>query len=166
MAAPQRMTSVMTTSSQRTGLMSSSTNRMGLSTQINTRLVAYKLGLGCGIVLGLIGASLLVAFGILYVKPFMHVKDMVETQCVTDNHTLSDPVLCQCEDDRASSCESKFPCLIIYVNFTIVDGGRVASNVSLYDDHDTYLLQDKTTQVIFKDSISYIIGTYFVNRLI
>ena len=60
-----------------TSTMTSNVSAAFATTRINARIVIMKLCLGSGIVLGLLGASLLVAFGVLYVKPYVKVKNMI-----------------------------------------------------------------------------------------
>ena len=105
--------------------------------------------LGLGIILGLIGASLMVAFGVLYVKPYTQVNSMKKTQCVTWNVTVtSDLVACTCaSSDGRASCLSHYPCVKVWVNFTTEDGVLV-TNATLYDSHNTFFLQRPAQQVI------------------
>ena len=75
--------------------------------------------LGLGIFLGVVGASLLLGFGIGYVKPYMDVKSMKSGHCVVAGAESEKPlVTCACGRD-AGSCHSQYPCLKIVVNLTI-----------------------------------------------
>lgn len=104
--------------------------------------------LGLGIVLGLIGASFLVAFGVLYVKPYMQVNTMISTTCTTWNVTVTDElVICTCaSSDGGASCLSQYPCVKVWVNYTTIKGDLI-SNATLYDSHETFLLQRPVQQV-------------------
>ena len=116
------------------------------TTRINARIVVMKLCLGSGIVLGLLGASLLVAFGVLYVKPYVKVKNMIETKCVMTNTSVqSELVSCRCDDD-GEKCISNYPCLTVSVNYTRANGDVVV-DARLYDTQETFALQDSAQQV-------------------
>ena len=142
MAAPQQQQQ----QPQQSSTMRSNMSSAFSPTRINARIVMMKLCLGSGIVLGLIGASLLVAFGVLYVKPYLQVKNMVRTDCVIANSSVqSDLVKCKC-DDASEDCISSYPCLSLVANFT-KSNGDVKPEVPLYDTHDTYLLQESAQQV-------------------
>lgn len=74
---------------------------------------------GLGIFLGVVGASLLLGFGLAYVKPYMDVKNMRSGQCAVTLAANEEPfVTCACGRD-AGSCHSKYPCLKILVNMTV-----------------------------------------------
>ena len=105
--------------------------------------------LGAGILLALIGASLLVAFGLLYVQPYIDIRHLVESECTTEeeqaawHHTT---VSCTCASDGSGSCTSRYPCIHIVVNYT-VEFGDVVFNATLYDSYETYNLQRAAQQV-------------------
>ena len=136
-----------------------------------------NLLLSLGILLGLIGASLLVAFAILYVKPYMMVRTMILTTCTTsDSFSPEGVVTCTCAND-GSSCRSGYPCLRLLVNFTRehsrdeaeLESQEVSSstsseetevrssfashsqylvtNASLYNNFETFILQRHAMQV-------------------
>ena len=126
--------------------MTSNVSAAFATTRINARIVIMKLCLGSGIVLGLLGASLLVAFGVLYVKPYVKVKNMIRTDCVITNTSVSSElVACKCDEDD-DQCISNYPCLSVTVNYTRRNG-VVRHDVRLYDSHDTFVLQDSAQQV-------------------
>ena len=103
--------------------------------------------LGIGIVLALVGASLLVAFGFLYIKPYINVRNFKEATCTTiQSFPTGQEVPCQCAADGSSSCVSFYPCLKIWVNFTKTEHSDTR-NVTLYDSYETYFLQRETLQV-------------------
>lgn len=102
--------------------------------------------LGIGIVLALVGASLLVAFGFLYIKPYINVRNFKEATCTTiQSFPTGQEVPCQCAADGSSSCVSFYPCLKIWVNFTKTEHSDTR-NVTLYDSYETYFLQRETLQ--------------------
>ena len=106
-----------------------------------------NLLLGFGIILGLIGATLLVALGILYVKPFIKVRDMKLTTCTAASTILTDElVTCTCASDGSQSCLSRYPCLKLWVNFTTLSGEEI-TNVTLYDSYETFTLQHEVLKV-------------------
>jgi hypothetical protein len=106
--------------------------------------------LGLGIILGLIGATLLVALGVLYVKPYIRVRDMRLTRCTVSSAVFdTDPCTCACASD---GCLSHYPCLKLAVNFSRhEDGndGEMAVNATLYDSYDTFILQHNARKVRF-----------------
>ena len=92
--------------------------------------------LGLGIFLGVVGASLLLGFGIGYIKPYMDVKNMKPGHCVVALAESEKPlVTCACGRD-AGSCHSQYPCLKILVNLT-VDTELLPKGASLTSDSDT-----------------------------
>ena len=92
--------------------------------------------LGLGIFLGVVGASLLLGFGIGYVKPYMDVKSMKSGHCVVALAENEKPlVTCVCGRD-AGSCHSQYPCLKILVNLT-VDIELLPKGANLQSDNDT-----------------------------
>lgn len=99
--------------------------------------------LGVGIILALVGASLLVAFGFLYVKPYINVRTYEEAECrvVSQDSTFRTLVTCQCAADGSSTCVSQYPCVKVFVNYTRVDGVQV-ENAALYDSYETFHIQD------------------------
>lgn len=99
----------------------------------------HKVILGLGIVLGVIGASIMVLLGVLYVGPYVRTKAMRRTTCspTTATHFDKRPVRCSCASD---GCRSSYPCLKVLVNFTTTDGEQV-SNATLYNSLDTFELQ-------------------------
>lgn len=105
--------------------------------------------LGVGIVLSLIGASLLVAFGLLYLRPHLDVRHLVEGQCAkSDIGYTRDIVTCTCASDGGSSCQSQYPCLRITVNVSSKGSAKfVADNATLYDSYETFVLQSSAFQV-------------------
>ena len=104
--------------------------------------------LGAGILLALIGASLLVAFGLLYVQPYIDIRHLVESRCTTEMSTVAeDQVPCTCASDASGSCTSQYPCVHIIVNYT-VESEDVVLNATLYDSYETYILQSPARQVI------------------
>ena len=103
--------------------------------------------LGAGILLALIGASLLVAFGLLYVQPYIDIRHLVESECTTEHITfLRDAVSCTCASDASGSCTSNYPCIHIIINYTL-ESGDVVFNATLYDSYETYILQRAAQQV-------------------
>ncbi|KAK2183719.1 hypothetical protein NP493_298g00043 [Ridgeia piscesae] len=102
----------------------------------------HKVILGLGIVLGVIGASLMVLLGVLYVGPYVRTKSMRRTTCTATSATHYDDTIvrCSCASD---GCRSSYPCLKVLVNFTTTDGEQV-SNATLYNSLDTYELQGAT----------------------
>lgn len=103
--------------------------------------------LGAGILLALIGASLLVAFGLLYVQPYIDIRHLVESDCMTENTELvGDMASCTCASDGSGSCTSRYPCIHIIVNYTL-ESGDVVFNATLYDSYETYILQRSAQQV-------------------
>jgi hypothetical protein len=107
-----------------------------------------RLVLALGILLGLIGASLLVAFGLWYVKPYVRVRDMEAATCTTEAALPeAEPVMCTCAADRSSACLSKYPCLKVSVTLTSYDGQSTATNVTLYDSIETLNFQQEALQV-------------------
>ena len=92
--------------------------------------------LGLGIFLGVVGASLLLGFGIGYVKPYMDVKSMKSGHCVVALAENEEPlVTCACGRD-AGSCHSQYPCLKILVNLT-VDIELLPNGANLQTGSDT-----------------------------
>lgn len=102
--------------------------------------------LGFGIVLAVVGATFLVAFGVVYIKPYMLVHGMRETRCTSAADFLAPPVHCMCSGVGVSQCVSSYPCYKIWVNFTMATGD-VIDNITLYDSYDTYLLLSEKQQV-------------------
>jgi Calcium-activated potassium channel, beta subunit len=103
--------------------------------------------LGFGIVLALIGASLLVAFGLLYVRPYVYMRHLVGATCSTqDVVSTGDIVSCTCASDGSGSCMSHYPCLRITVNYTTEDE-PIFINATLYDSFETYTIQRGAQQV-------------------
>lgn len=103
--------------------------------------------LGIGIVLALVSASLLVAFGFLYVKPYINVRTYKETVCTTvsQDHSMRQLVTCQCAADGSSTCVSQYPCIKVWVNYTRVDSVFV-ENATLYDSYETFHIQQSALQ--------------------
>jgi len=103
--------------------------------------------LGAGILLALIGASLLVAFGLLYVQPYIDIRHLVESKCVTEEPAVVvGETTCTCASDGSGSCTSRYPCIHIIVNYT-VEVDDVVHNATLYDSYETYILQRAAQQV-------------------
>jgi len=104
--------------------------------------------LGAGILLALIGASLLVAFGLLYVQPYIDIRHLVESECTTERRALAEnSVSCTCASDASGSCTSQYPCIHIIVNYTM-ESDDVVLNATLYDSYETYILQSPAQQVV------------------
>lgn len=102
--------------------------------------------LGTGITLGLIGGSLLVAFGLMYVKLYMLVRYMEPVTCTTVDGELSrDFVSCQCGWDGRDNCVSRYPCITIRVNVT--GRGVMLENITLFDSYETFALHGSKLQV-------------------
>jgi len=98
-----------------------------------------------GICLGVLGACLLVGFGLRYLKPYLQVRTMEKGQCfVIDWDLLANSVPCRCGRDSTSQCTSKYPCSKVMVNFTS-KGILLMNNVTVYDSYETYLLRDPTS---------------------
>lgn len=133
MSSSQRMTSTLT---------SNVSAAFGQS-RFSVRLCVTKCCLGVGIVLGVLGAALLVAFGFLYIKPYTKVKDMTQTLCVVSNVTIAPQLLTTCP--CGSDCSTSYPCLQVRVNYTRgddeADDTDVISDVMLYESYETYSLQ-------------------------
>lgn len=103
--------------------------------------------LGAGIILALVGASLLVSFGLLYLRPHLDVRHLVEGHCEVGSVVLTeDYVQCTCASDGSSSCLSVYPCLHITVNVSR-GGDLVSDNATLYDSYETFVLQSSALQV-------------------
>jgi len=103
--------------------------------------------LGIGIVLALIGASLLVAFGLLYVRPYVYMRHLVAAVCSTQEGRMTgDVVSCTCASDGSGSCMSQYPCFRVSVNYTTEEGLAVV-NATLYDSYETYTIQSSAQQV-------------------
>lgn len=102
--------------------------------------------LGAGILLALIGASLLVAFGLLYVQPYIDIQHLVQSECTTEKTKLGDTVSCTCASDASGSCTSRYPCIHITVNYT-TESDDVILNATVYDSYETYVLQESGQQV-------------------
>jgi len=102
--------------------------------------------LGAGILLALIGASLLVAFGLLYVQPYIDIRHLVESDCMTEQAAIIGETSCTCASDGSGSCTSRYPCIHIVVNYT-VEFDDVVHNTTLYDSYETYVLQRAAQQV-------------------
>jgi hypothetical protein len=103
--------------------------------------------LGVGIVLSLVGVSLLLAFGFLYLKPYLDVADYRAARCTTVSMAGDGLyVSCECATDGSSACESRYPCIKARVNVTAEDEERVTANVTLYDSYETYYLQHSVLQ--------------------
>lgn len=134
-------------SAGQTGTANSSAGDSSVSTSSNRRhKMRVNLLLALGILLGLIGASLLVAFGLWYVKPYMRVRDMQGATCTTNMaFTMEELVKCTCAADRSSSCLSQYPCLKVWVNITTADG-QVLDNVTVYDSYETFQFHHSTLQ--------------------
>ena len=106
-----------------------------------------NLLLGLGIILGLIGATLLVALGVLYVKPYIKVRDMKLTTCTVASTMLAEElVTCACTSDGSQSCLSHYPCLKLWVDYSTI-AGEDKVNVTLYDSYDTFILQHNVLKV-------------------
>lgn len=104
--------------------------------------------LGIGILLSLVGISLLLSFGFLYVRPYIDIRNFKETLCRTVSITM-DPtsvVNCQCAADGSTSCESQYPCVWARVNFSDISTGETLVNATLYDSYETYILQHANAQ--------------------
>ena len=101
-----------------------------------------------GICLGVLGACLLVGFGLRYLKPYIEVKTMKKGLCsvIYQDVSLDTVVPCRCGRDSTSQCQSKYYCSKIMVNFTSNGDVVIMSNVTLYDSYETFLLQDPTTR--------------------
>ena len=104
--------------------------------------------LGAGILLALIGASLLVAFGLLYVQPYIDIRHLVESGCMTEEAAVVGEATCTCASDGSGSCTSRYPCIHIIVNYTVEFGDDIVHNATLYDSYETYILQRAAQQVI------------------
>ena len=117
-------------------------------TKHHTKMNKQKIVLSLGIFVGVLGASLLVGFGVLYLKPYLQVRTMEEADCaVISNDVNVIPVTCMCAPDGSSSCHSRYPCLRLKV--TLFDQHRVQElqNITLYDSYETFLLQRNALQV-------------------
>ena len=102
-----------------------------------------------GICLGVLGACLLVGFGVRYLKPYLQVRTMEKGLCTVSDVQLPGPehiVPCRCGRDSTSQCRSQYYCAKVLVNFTMKDN-VIMNNVTLYDSYETFLLQDPTRQV-------------------
>jgi len=122
--------------------------------------------LGAGILLALIGASLLVAFGLLYVQPYIDIRHLVESECMTEDTVFADELVsCTCASDASGSCMSQYPCIHISVNYT-KESGDVVFNATLYDSYETYILQSSAQQVSYlSDIIRIFLFSCFVYML-
>ena len=129
------------------GTATSTATTTTTSTSSKKLKMRFNLVLALGILLGLIGASLLVAFGLWYVKPYMRVRDMVGTQCTTHvTFSTNQLVKCTCAQDGSSSCLSQYPCLKVWVNLT-TESGQVLDNITVYDSYETFQFQQAAMQV-------------------
>lgn len=104
--------------------------------------------LGAGIILALVGASLLVSFGLLYLRPHLDVRHLVEGRCAVESVAYTNEMVqCTCASDGGSSCVSQYPCLRVVVNISRAGGGSVvAENATLYDSYETFVLQASALQ--------------------
>ena len=102
---------------------------------------------GLGIFVGLLGACLLVGFGVRYLKPYLQVRTMEEGTCVVIQDLMNQPsqklVTCQCSRDSKSPCRSQYPCVQLRVNVTATEGDSFLHDVALYDSYETYQLMQK-----------------------
>lgn len=116
--------------------------------------------LGFGIVIALIGATLLVALGLLYVKPYVYVRHLEQSSCTVSYIDLTyETVKCTCTTDGSSSCQSQYPCIKVLVNFSMETGDSVI-NATLYDSYETYVLQKNALQVthfVYKNKFKFIL---------
>ena len=103
---------------------------------------------GVGIFVGLLGACLLIAFGVQYLKPYLQVRTMEEATCTVslgvENLKEIHTVTCQCSRDSKSQCLSHYPCITILVNVTATKSDTMLHNVTLYDSFETFRLMQKT----------------------
>lgn len=114
----------------------------------------FNYFLGLGIFLSLTGASLLVALGILYVKPYMYIRHFKESQCnVTSSNKTDLLVPCQCSSDGSMPCTSSYPCSKVLVSLNTPEGWL--RNVTLYDTFETYSLQHNTLQCSYHKCSRY-----------
>lgn len=102
-----------------------------------------------GICLGVLGACLLVGFGVRYLKPYLEVRTMEKGQCTVTSTTgiieqQFRKVTCKCGRDSTSPCRSQYYCVKVMVNFTSKDV-VLMHNVTLYDSPETFLVQNLTS---------------------
>ena len=110
--------------------------------------------LGLGILLSLIGATLLLALGILYIRPFIDTRNYAKGDClVTSKNTTSKRIVCQCSADGNQPCTSTYPCARVRVQLT-TSRSSVHPNIILYDSYETYTLQ----------KVSYHVSIFFESK--
>ncbi|ESN96239.1 hypothetical protein HELRODRAFT_189164 [Helobdella robusta] len=96
--------------------------------------------LGVGIVLSLIGASLLAALVIMYVIPYIPTRHYMEGVCNLTHCDMSDTIVtCKCQ---TSGCISSYPCTNVLVN--LLTYGDKTKNLTLYNTFYTYEAQKIT----------------------
>ncbi len=110
-----------------------------------THFKTSTIVLGVGIFLGVVGASLLLGFGIGFVKPYMDVKHLRPGRCeVAFVNYMDKIVTCECGRD-AGSCRSKYPCVRVLVNLTVPTSDLPNSIVSQLSPSHTYSKVDSDT---------------------
>ena len=104
--------------------------------------------LSLSITLCLAGCSLLLAFGVMFLKPYLTVRHLTRTMCYLTSHTEEHSfVPCSCIS-VGRDCVSYLPCVHIYVSVKLKNG-KMASNVTLYDNIETYQHMQSTSRVSF-----------------
>ena len=104
--------------------------------------------LSLSIILCLAGCSLLLAFGVMFLKPYMTVRHLTRTMCYLKSHTEEHSfVPCSCIS-VGRDCVSYLPCVHIYVNVTL-EHRMMATNVTLYDNIETYQKMQSSSKVGF-----------------
>ena len=102
--------------------------------------------LSLAIMLCLLGSSLLLAFGFMFLKPYMVVQHLTRSMCslrpIREQSSYR-PCTCVSADE---DCVSYFPCLHLSVDITL-KSGQVIQNVTFYDQLETYLQMHSTSKV-------------------
>lgn len=123
------------------------------------RMNKQKIVLSLGIFIGVLGASLLVGLGVLYLKPYLMVRTMEEADCAVISQDVNVvPVTCICAAEGSSSCHSRYPCLRLKVSLYDQAAETFLENITLYDSYDTFQLQQNAMQVMMTFLICYLIN--------
>ena len=116
--------------------------------EIHAKMKRQKscLLLSLAVTLCLAGTSLLLAFGFMFLKPYMIVQHLTRSICsLTTIRDQSPYIPCTCMS-ADEDCVSYFPCLHLYVDVTM-ESGQIIQNVTFYDQLDTYLQMHSTNKV-------------------
>ena len=72
----------------------------------------------CAITFMVLGGVLLVIFGFVGLKPYLHISSFHETSCVVNNTYYLGSVECSCDPTGGYKCKSEYPCVHIIVQVT------------------------------------------------